>query len=375
MRFTRNFAGMVLAALPPASLFAAQSYLVALGQPDAVLGLACYAGLIALVFFLFDGQSGLAPALMRLRHREGAIRSAYLVYRLAVMGLFLALLPLAWVLAERETATLLPFGAAALLLRLPFLDADLDRAELQPLGMGLQNLWMVPLAACTLAFGSIDALAAGHCALWSSLVLALGHWRLGTRERPRFQFTSSALADLGGIVAAQGLGQIYGRFILFVLGTAFAGALASLLVYAKQFFNAAGLVTAYLRRLELRRSGAPTMRLSLSGQGVVLVAGSVLIAFAAWRLGVPAWALLAVLAWQVLEKLSANAVYSFQLMNRHDLAFAGLLTVIALGLAGLGLAVTKDAVMIFLAGEALAFCAVLALWLGRDRFRPREALP
>jgi hypothetical protein len=371
MKALGHMGGIGLAGLAPASMFLAQSWLIATGRPEDVLALAKYAGLLALLFFLFDGNSGLAAAIMRLRHTPAAIRSAYRVYRLGVLALLAMLLPLAWHFEPHETATLAPFCALALLLRLPFLDADLDRRNLQHWAMLLQNSWMLPLAATAVFFGPPDAIIAGHCMLWSSLIYAGFHW-LAARTDARWEREKPAirepLREILNFMAANGIGQVYGRAVLFVLGAGPASPAMSLIVYAKQLFNASGLVLAYLRRLELRLQGsAPSMQLSLWGQFAIGIIASVIIAVAAQRVGLPPAFLLLVIVWQLAERLSSTSIYAFQIGGRHDLAYIGLLLVVALGSAGLTLATANQMPSVFLVGELLGFAAVLALWASSTR--------
>lgn len=364
MKIIRHISRLSIAAAAPASMFLAQSWLIATGRPEAVLGLAQYGGLLGLIFFAFDGNSGLVPALMRLRHTEATIRTAYLVYRGGILVLLATALPLFWHLAPDTTGTLLPFCALALLLRLPFLDADLDQRGLHHWSMLLQNLWMLPLAGGAVLFGKVDAMLAGHVALWSTLVFALVHRRARVPSAPSRAQTplKPALLEILNFMGAQGLGQLYGRATLFGIGAAFAGPLPSLLIYAKQVFNAAGLLVLYLKRVELGR-GLTDMRLSLSGQAAIAVLGSVIVGLAALKLSAVMEVTLALIAWQVLEKLSATAIYIFQRDVRHDRALGGLSIVVALGLAGLAIAVNMANSLIFVAFETLGYCTVLLLLL------------
>lgn len=360
----RRLFNIALVALPPGALFLAQTWLMATGRGEAVLALAKFGGLLSLIFFAFDGSSGLLPALMRLRHAAEAIRLAYLVYRGGIILLLLAALPLAWHFARIDTQDLLPFLAASLLLRLPLLDIGLDQRGWQHWSMLLQNGWMPPLAAIATLSGGVDAVAAGHAALWGTLVLFAAHLALvrppgHLPERAKFR---PALSEIVSYMGAQGIGQLYGRAVLFALGASFTGPLPALAVYAKQAFNAAGLLTAYLRRVELAHHH-PNMQLSLGGQAATALVASLLLAFAATNLGVMPGLVLALIAWQALEKLSANAVYAFQLGNRHGLAVSSLLTVAGVGLIGLALAVAWGKVLIFVATEALLYCFVLLFWL------------
>jgi hypothetical protein len=301
---------------------------------------------------------------MRPRHSEEAIGLAYLVYRGGIILLLLAALPLAWHFARADTEGLLPFLAASLLLRLPLLDTSLDQRGWQHWSMLLQNGWMLPLAAIAALSGGIDAMAASHAALWGTLMLFAAHLALARppSRLPRRTKFRPALAELVSYMGAQGVGQLYGRTVLFALGANFAGPVAALAVYAKQTFNAAGLLTAYLRRVELAHRH-PNMQLSLSGQAATALVASLLVAFAATSLGVVPGLALALLAWQVLEKLSANAVYAFQLGNRHGLALSSLLAIATLGLIGLALSMAWGEVLIFVATETLLYCSVLLLCL------------
>ena len=364
MKIIRHISRLGIAASAPASMFLAQSWLIATGRPEAVLGLAQYGGLLGLIFFAFDGNSGLVPALMRLRHAETTIRSAYLVYRGGILVLLATALPLFWHLAPDTTGTLLPFCALALLLGLPFIDADLDQRGLHHWSMLLQNLWMLPLAGGAVLFGKVDAMLAGHVALWSTLVFALVHRRARVPSATSRAQThlKSALLEILNFMGAQGLGQLYGRATLFGIGVAFAGPLPSLLIYAKQVFNAAGLLVLYLKRVELGR-GLDNMRLSLSGQAAIAVLGSVIVGLASAKLGVAPELALVLIAWQVLEKLSATAIYIFQRDVRHDRALSGLAMVVVLGLAGLAIAVNMANSLIFVAFETLGYCTVLLLLL------------
>ncbi|MBO9589018.1 hypothetical protein [Devosia sp.] len=369
MRVAGHIAGLALAATPPGALFLAQSWLVATGQTDAVLSLAKYAGLLGLIFFAFDGSSGLIPAMLRLRHSDAVMRSAYLVYRAGIAALGLAMIPIALHFAPADTATLLPFLTTALLLRFPLLDAELDRRGFQHWAMLLQNGWMLPLCFGAVLNPEISAETAGHAAFWSTVVLATAHVFLaGPYQRSTKANFGAALIEIVTVMGAQGIGQLYGRAVLFVLGASFSGPLPALIIYAKQAFNAAGLLVTYLRRVELARR-RPSMGLSLTGQAAIALVSSILVALAAPMLGLPHGFVLVLIAWQSLEKLSATAVYDFQLQNRHRLALAGLCNTCVLGLAGLALALGKTAPILFVTLETLGYCVVLLLWFATNRSR------
>ncbi|WP_449394617.1 hypothetical protein [Devosia riboflavina] len=362
MKAMHHIVGLAAAGAPPGALFVVQTWLVTTGQTAVVLSLAKYGGLLGLIFFAFDGSSGMIPAMLRLRHSEDAIRPAYRVYRVGVAALFLFALPLLWSLARDDTATLLPFLALALLLRFPFLDADLDRRGFQHWAMLLQNGWMLPLCLAAVIRGEITAELAGHAALWSAVALAAVHVAFVRRSHPPEKAKlGPPLVEILTIMGAQGIGQLYGRAVLFVLGASFTGPLPALIIYAKQAFNAAGLLVTYLRRIELMRPRV-SMGLSFTGQAVIALVAGVLVALAAPNLGVAHGLVLALIAWQSLEKLSATAIYAFQLQSRHRLALLGLASVCALGLLGLALALTQTSPLLFVAFETLGYGAVLSLW-------------
>jgi hypothetical protein len=86
MRGARHVFGLGIAAAPALSLFAAKTLLIGQGKTETVLGLAQFSGLLGLLFFVFDGQSGLAPAMMRLRHDDATIRAAYRFYWIDLMA-------------------------------------------------------------------------------------------------------------------------------------------------------------------------------------------------------------------------------------------------------------------------------------------------
>lgn len=362
MTAARHVTGLALAAMPPGALFLAQTWLVVSAQTDAMLSLAKYAGLLGLVFFAFDGSSGLIPAMLRLRHSHAALRAAYLAYRAGIFVLLLITLPLLWHLAPEDTASFLPFIVLALLLRFPLIDADLDDRGFQHWAMLLQNIWMVPLCLVAVLRGQINAEMAGHAALWSTAVLAAAHLFPVRRRPPRLEARfGAALREIITIMVAQGLGQLYGRAVLFILGASFAGALPALLVYAKQAFNAAGLLVTYLRRIELAKRRT-SMGLSLAGQSAIALVAGVLSALAASKLGVSHGLVLVTIIWQCLEKLSGTAIYAFQLDNRHRLALVGLINVCILGLVGLALARVQSSPLLFVACEALGYGMVLFFW-------------
>lgn len=362
MTAARHMAGLALAAVPPGAIFLAQTWLVATGQTDAVLSLAKYGGFLGLVFFAFDGSSGLIPAMLRLRHSDAAVRTAYL-YRAGVAALLGATLPLLWHFAPEDTAALLPFLAIALLLRFSVLDTDLDRRGFQHWAMLLQNGWMLPLCLSAALSGDITTEMAGHAALWSTAILAAAHVLLARTDRFRAKADfGPALMEIITIMGAQGIGQLHGRAVLFVLGASFSGPLPALIIYAKQAFNAAGLLVTYLRRVELARHRT-SMGLSLTGQAAVALVAGILVALAAPGLGVPHGLVLVLIAWQSLEKLSSTGIYAFQLQGRHRLALAGLVNVCVLGVAGLALALAQTSPLVFVAFETLGYGAVLLLWL------------
>ncbi|MDV3253208.1 hypothetical protein DevBK_17860 [Devosia sp. BK] len=363
MRGARHVFGLGIAAAPALSLFAAQTLLISQGKTEAVLGLAQFSGILGLLFFVFDGQSGLAPAMMRLRHDDATIRAAYRFYRLALLLAFLMALPVGFILLP-DLQFLFVAILICLLLRLRPLDHDLDRRNWQHWGMLAQNGWMITLAAVVLVRGEIDPTVAGLSALFGTALYALVHGR--TKGAPleksrRFADIRPALMDLLALMAAQGLGQIYGRAVLFALGALFSGPVAALAIYAKQVFNAAGILLLYLRRLELK-TARPNMRLSLFGQAGIAVIGSVATVLAASRLDVAAPLILALLGWQVIEKLSATGVYALQLLGRHDVAFRSFGTVMVFGALGLALAAASNAVIGFVAFETLGYGAALLFW-------------
>lgn len=362
MKAAYHIFGLGLAAAPALCLFLAQSVLIARGQTEAVLALAQYGGLLGLILFVFDGQSGLAPAMLRLRHDERAIRAAYRMYRLALLSIFV-LVTLPTVLLAPEYQALIPALLTCLLLRFHPLDHDLDRRDWQHWSMLAQNGWMIALAAATLLWGRLDPMSAGAAAVLGTLPYTLLHWgRQGARMRTLdWQQTRPALTDLLALVCAQGFGQAYGRTVLFLMGTLFSGPVAVLAIYAKQVFNAAGVMLLYLRRLELRAQ-RPAMQLSLIGQAGIALIGSIAVVLAAARLGAPATVIFVLISWQVIEKLSASSVYALQLSSRHDLAFAGLFAVTIAGAAGMALAAASSAVLAFVALETLGYAAVLVLW-------------
>lgn len=314
--------------------------------------------------------------MLRRRHQDAAIRSSYLAYRTCILAGLVLATPLLWLLAPDDLVALLPFLAPALLLRFAFLDAGLDRQGMQHWSMLVQNGWMLPLSLAAILTGRIEAEMAGHAALWSSLILAGTHLRFVPEARrwPQRTEIRPALAEILHLTFAQGLGQLYGRAVLFGLGAGFTGPLASLAIYAKQAFNAAGLLVTYLRRVELARRES-NMRMSLFGQAAIALLASLLVAFAAARLNVPIGTVLALVAWQGLEKLAGNAVYAFQLGGWHAPALAGLLAVTGLGLFGLATAMTQANVLVFIAAEALGYCAILVLWLMRGRLHGLEVPP
>lgn len=369
MTAARHLVGLALAALPPGILFLAQTWLVATEQTEAMLSLAKYAGLLGLVFFAFDGNSGLIPAMLRPRHSDAAIRSAYLAYRAGIAAVLVVMLALFWHFAPTETTTLLPFLIMALLLRFSLLDADLDKRGFQHWAMLAQNCWMLPLCLFAVLDGALSAKAAGHAALGGTGVLAITHAlfsRTG-RSLTRTQLVP-ALVEITKIMGAQGIGQLYGRTVFFILGASFTGPLPALIIYAKQAFNAAGLLATYLRRVELARNRA-SMGLSLTGQAVIALIAGILVAVAAPRLGVPHGVTLAIIIWQSLEKLSATAIYAFQLDSRHRPALTGLVNICILGLTGLAFARAQSSPLLFVAFETLGYSGVLFLWYQINRSR------
>lgn len=367
MTALRHLLLLILSALPQLCLFAAQALLLARGEIETILVLARYCGLVGLIFLAFDGQSGLIPTMLRLRHQQTDIRSAYRLYRLGMLAPLATLALVSWFLAPEETASLAPFLIVSLFLRLPLFDGDLDEQNLPHLAMFLQNGWMIALALVAISRGPVDATTAGHAALWSSLAYALCH-HVFARPRPRQGAPTSvrpALGELLRLMAAQGLGQFYGRFTLFALGAWFTGTVPALAIFSKQAFNATGLLVSLLRRIELRRPIA-TMRLSLAGQSVTAVLGAVVLALATIRLDAGTQLFFVLLGWQLLEKLSATAIYADQTHNRHKAAFAALTLVMACGAAGLGCAVVSNTPLPFIWLEALGYAAALTLWLRRN---------
>lgn len=364
MKSAGHLAGLLLAATPPGALFLAQSWLLAGGRSEAMLPLAKYGGLLSLLFFVFDGNSGLVPAMLQRRHEEAAVRSAYFVYRMGILAILALSLPGLWLLAPQDLAALLPFLAPALLLRLPFLDVGLDRQGMQHWSMLLQNGWMLPLSLAAVLTGTVGPETAGHAALLSALFLAATHLRFvaGTHDQTDHAKTRAALSEILPLAFAQGLSQLYGRTVLFALGAGFSGPLASLAIYAKQAFNATGVLVTYLRRLELTR-GARSMRLSLSGQAVIGLIAGLLVTFAAIRLDLLAGGVLVLLAWQIFEKLSSNALYALQLGGLHASALSGLLAILGLGFPGLVTAVSTANVLVFVIAETVGYGSVLLLWL------------
>lgn len=359
----RHLWGLGVAAIPALSMFVAQTLLLARNDTVTVLALAQFGGLIGLIFFAFDGQSGLAPAMLRLRHAEADIRGAYRLYRLACLLAVVAALPALFLFLAPEWWSLLISLPFCLALRFGPIDYDLDRRGWQHWGMLAQNGWMAALAVAALSFGRLDAQLAAIAAVAGTVPYALLH-----RSRPVARLTEPrhgdgqrrALADLVALILAQGMGQFYGRAVLFGVGSLFAGPVAALTIYAKQVFNAAGLLLLYLRRLELRAERAG-MTLSLLGQAGIAAFGSIAVAMAAAQLAVPAMVAALLLLWQGLEKLFATTGYALQLAGRHDLAFAGLGALMLAGTTGMALAFGADNVLLFVALESMGLAAAMLL--------------
>lgn len=368
MTALRHGLGLAMAGAPALSLFGAQTLLLSQGRSEVVLAMAQYGGLLGLIYFAFDGLSGLGPAILRLRHDDETIRAAYKAYRLALLCGLLTTLPfvLVW---QPDWWPFLVAIATSLVLRLHALDHDLDRHDRQHWAMLAQNGWMIILALSAVLFGRLDGLLAGLAVFLGTIPYALLHrGQPGLRSVAPTQSIIGAMKDLLALMLTQGLGQIYGRATLFALGT-LTGPTATLAIYAKQVFNAGGLLLQYLRRVELR-TGHADMRLSLSGQAVLVIVGGAVVGVAAARLDLGLGILATLIIWQVAEKISVTGVYAMQLSNRHASAMSALVIVIMCGIAGMSLSYMIGSPLPYIASEVVGFGASVLCWMRQGQKAP-----
>src|SRR5690606_11014326 len=126
MRRRSLFLGMAAALAPQAAIFLVQSQFMIRGELEAVLELGKYAGLLSLLFYLFDGNSGLVYSIARERFPERTLAASFVLYRLTIILVFAVLALMASPFVGEEVLILAPYLAVALLLRLPWLDGPLD---------------------------------------------------------------------------------------------------------------------------------------------------------------------------------------------------------------------------------------------------------
>lgn len=355
---------------PQALLFALQTYLLTQGRTDDVLTLASYAGLIALLFYIFDGHSGLVHSIGSSRFSPQAMAASFLRYRLSL----LAVAAVAGLIAliSNVSATFLACMSASLLLRLPWLDGHLDRRGLQPLALALGSAWMVILCVLVLALRQIDAEIAGMAALAGSIVLC--GVRLLIRRPDELLPASAALMKsehaahglIWHYMATFGLGQIYGRFVQFVIGATFAGPLPALVLYAKQLFNIGGLMVNFARRAEAARNKETAfhpgqIRQSLLTQALMLLPCAAVVFVMGLNLDLTFWAIAGVLIWQMLERCFTQSQYILQRLDRHREALGIMALLFVLGGAGLWFGSMSGMVGPFLMAEGLV--AILSVCL------------
>lgn len=381
----RQALGFFSSLLPQGAFFLAQSHFLLLGDAASMLALAKYVGLLSLVFFLFDGNSGLVHSIARSRFSASELAGSFLAFRFAMLGI-LALVMFPAVLLDAELPAMAPFLVLALALRLPWLDGPLDQSGRQPLAMALGNAWLVTLAGAALATGGMDGQRAGLAALAGSVILCLVRvilLRADDRANPPWQashYRPEAFSLIWHYLAVYGCGQIYGRATLFLVGALFTGPLPALLLYAKQVFNAAGLLVNYLRRVEAAtRSKAAAFALadvgtSLKAQSILAIPCAVVVVLASIAAPMPVWMTCALLGWQVLERMFSNANYVLQRLDRHGMALTSYAVLAALGSLGLVLGAGLGSVVPFMLVECIAFLVALGAFVAQVWRSPSVAL-
>jgi hypothetical protein len=315
--------GLMAALTPQAALFFVQSTFILRGELVAVLELAKYAGLLSLVFYLFDGNSGLVYSIARNRFSDRVLAQSFFLYRLTVIAVFAVAALAATFYVGEQVLILLPYLTVSILFRLPWLDGPLDQRGKQALALALGSGWMLVLCALGLLDTRVDAHAAGIAAVIGSLIMALVRLLLASPGEILAAFPirtharRTAVFLIWQYLATFGMGQIYGRAILFAVASTFSGPVPALVLYAKQVFNAGGFAVAYVRRDEASQGhGAPFQladlrRSVLMQAGLALPCGLIVIAAGA-SANVAIGAIAAIISWQVLERLFSNASYALQ---------------------------------------------------------------
>lgn len=363
--------GLVLAA-SQGIIFLLQTILLQRGDHAGVADLAAYTGTISLLFYLLDGNSGIAY-LQGLRSlHEGELRSAFLVYRGTVLAVGTAIAGCIWLASPRDVGLLAGATLLAAFMRSYGLDGDLDRRGLQYLATAFANAWLIVTGGLGLAFGRVDAEIVAVGVLTGSFISLVGRFATRVEGAPRARMTSSEpLLHIVSYLGTYGIGQVYGRLSLALLGGWFIGATAAFAIYAKQTMNAVGILNALIRRVELSRDINLKRRLTLADfkwslglQAAAALAISAMLLIAAHFAGVAPMVALAIIIWQILEKVSSNQAFLLQVMGRPAQAYTMLIMVCLVGLGGLyaGGFWFHD-VLVYTSIESVAFIACALCWI------------
>lgn len=369
--------GMVLA-VSQGIIFLMQTLMLQRGDHQGVADLAAYVGTISLCFYLLDGNSGVAY-LQGLRSiDEGELRSGYLVYRCVILAIGAAATITIWVTGAAGLRLVACATLAGAAMRSYGLDGDLDRRGLQHLATGFANAWLIITGAIGLVYGRVDASIVAAGVASGSFISLVGRWMTRGSSLPRTRMQSPrAIMHILSFLGTYGIGQVYGRLSLALLGGWFSGEVAAFAIYAKQTMNAVGILNALVRRVELSRDVQLQRDLTLLdfkwSLGVQALAGMAIaggLLVAAYFAGVVFGVALAIVMWQLLEKVSSNQAFLLQMMRRSGQAYAMLIMVCVVGMVGLYAgAFWIGNVLFYTELETIAFliCACGWVWAYRRR--------
>lgn len=352
-------------------LFLLQTVLISHHLYSDVLILAKGVGLYSLAFFIFDGNSGLVFSIGRKTFPDHRLYAGFMQYRRYVLASLL-LIDIVFASA-REWDYVFQISTTTLCcgLRSVGIDGWLDKRGAHQWAVAISNAWIFCLCAAAFVMQRVDDNIVAGAALSGSLLYYVA-WKIispSYADRPILERLlardGEAFSFVLNFMGLYGIGQIYGRFSIFALGSFFVGPLAALSVYAKQVFNVIGTVVSLVRRLEVSgpsriddqksKFTIEAVSVSLLVQGAAFLALSFPVAYAAHQSSVGLAALGTILLWQAAEKLSSNANYIFQLIGLFREAYVGTMLIAIAGLLGVGVAWYWNSITFLMYTESGAF--------------------
>ncbi len=373
--------GLVIAAVQGV-MFLLQTVLFNRGDHESIANLAAYTGVVSLAFYLHDGNSGIAYLQGLHIYSEAQLQAGFRAYRCAFTAIAVLLTVLAIVLGQREHAIFLISVTMSLAFRIYGTDGELDQIGFQPLVTAFANLWMLLIGIIALCEQRVDINTISLGALAGSLLSFAGRFIVGKKFIKRRK--TEKLAGLGPVLhifsflGTYGIGQVYGRLSLTLLGAWFVGPVAAFAIYTKQTMNAVGILNALIRRIELSQHTGKLSYVTLKdfrwSLGLQIVSAFAIAAFL-WLMarhsGIAAYVIFFVLLWQILEKFNSNQAFILQIMGKTGYAYAMLLTISSIGVSLIFLAkYLHSNVLIYTLGESTVF--LLALVGGLIYFRKKQ---